>query len=137
MFDIYDTCETVELLACLIQYGTDELIIAVVYRKPGPLGTFMVDLQNEISKLPTGRRIIIFGDFNMDQFEQANVEKINYFSTNFRPPFKQLSKYSTHRDGGILDLVLDNKEYIDCSEPNLVKWVPTPFSDHFVLFYCL
>ena len=137
LIKIYDTCETVELLACLIQYGTDELIIAIVYRKPGPLGTFMVDLQNEISKLPTGKRIMIFGDFNMDQIEQANVEKINDFSTNFRPPFKQLSKYSTHRDGGILDLVLDNKEYIDCSEPNLVKWVPTPFSDHFVLFYCL
>lgn len=80
---------------------------------------------------------MIFGDFNMDQLEQANVEKINDFSTDFRPPFKQLSKYSTHRDGGILDLVLDNKEYIDCSEPNPVKWLPTPFSDHFILYHNL
>ena len=102
----------------------------------GALGTFIVDLRNEISKLPTKHRIIILGDFNMDQMDKENVVKINNFACDFQDPFKQLCKFITHREGGILDLVLDNKRYIDYN-PNFVKWLATPFRDHFIIYHQL
>ena len=35
--------------------------------------------------------------------------------------------FSTHVDGGILDLVLDS------TKSDAVEWTPSPFSDHFIL----
>ncbi len=43
---------------------------------------------------------------------------------------QQKVTYSTHIHGGILDLVFD------CKDSNgKVDWMPTPFSDHFVIYY--
>ena len=137
LLKIFDTSESVELLACLVQYNDIEFIIAIVYRKPGALGTFIFDLHKEISKLPIKRRTIILGDFNMDQLDKENVIKINDFASDFQAPFKQLCKFSTHRDGGILDLVLDNKKHIDDNNPNFIKWLATAFSDHFIIYHQL
>ena len=69
----------------------------------------------------------------MDQMDKENVVKINNFASDFQDPFKQ---FSSHREGGILDLVLDNKRYIDYN-PNFVKWLATPFRDHFIIYHQL
>ena len=70
-------------------------------------------------------RIVLVGDFNLDLRSRENVDKINPLKSEFY--FNQRSNYKTHIQGGILDLVFDNKLSDD------VKWVPSPYSDHFVL----
>ena len=82
---------------------------------------------NELSQLPTIYRTLIVGDFNLDQMLCENIEKINPLMTQFN--LNKCSKYSTHVHGGILDLVFDSKS------SELVSWIPSPYSDHFVLLY--
>ena len=68
---------------------------------------------------------IILGDFNLDQMHEPYVELFRDICMDFS--LTQRSNYSTHIYGGILDLVFHNKK----QEP--VEWMPSPYSDHFVL----
>ena len=77
---------------------------------------------------PTRLRTIIVGDFNYDQRLQENVDFVNLFFRDYS--LVQNTQYSTHNDGGILDLIFDINS-------NTVEWQPTPFSDHFILYYQL
>ena len=71
-------------------------------------------------------RTLILGDFNMDQMLPENIDRFQIFCKYFH--FIQRSKYTTHNKGGLLDLVFDNNTI---AHP--VKWMPTPYSDHFIL----
>jgi len=137
LLDTYDTSHSLELLACLMKYEEEEFITVILYREPDEnmyaIRTFMTDLTNEISRLPTDKRIIIVGDFNLDLMVDANKVRFEHFSRQFSPKFHQLSRYSTHRYGGILDLCFDNDNTID-DEKDIAKWIPTPFSDHFIIY---
>ena len=57
----------------------------------------------------------------------GNIDVLN----EVLPPttFHQRSQYSTHLHGGILDLVFDDNK----SDP--VEWIPSPYSDHFILIF--
>ena len=128
------TTSEIEIMAYQLRYSSSsnyDFIIVVVYRnqKQNPQ-EFLYLLQNELQNLPSGHRIIIAGDFNLDQRLEDNVNLLNLFINCMN--FENKSKFSTHIDGGILDLILDN----GCSENN-VQWQPTPFSDHFILYYSL
>ena len=68
---------------------------------------------------------VLLGDFNLDQMLNSNIELFHDICTRYM--FTQRSNYSTHIYGGILDLVFHNKK----QEP--VEWIPSPYSDHFVL----
>ena len=70
-------------------------------------------------------RTIVLGDFNTDQMLPENVNAYESFCQQHN--LTQRSRYSTHIQGGILDLVFDNK----ATDP--VEWMPSPYSDHFVL----
>ena len=68
----------------------------------GPLGFFIDDFILLINDLPRQHRMLIFGDFNLDQMLPEQVDPlIQNFSLS------QRSQYSTHIHGGILDLVFD------------------------------
>ena len=84
---------------------------------PGHLGSFVGDFISLINELPTQHRMLIVGDFNLDQILLEHVAK------------SQRSQYSTHIHGGILDLVFGT------SNSNAISFLPSPFSDHFVLFF--
>ena len=56
-----------------------------------------------------------------------NIEKVNPVIAHFN--LHQRSQYSTHIHGGILDLFFDNKSI------ELVHWIPSPYSDHFILIF--
>ena len=122
----FQTTNVLEILPVLIEIENERVLLLLVYRKPGPVGNFINDLIDELSQLPTEYRILIVGDFNLDQMLSENVEKINPLITRFK--LHQRSQYSTHIHGGILDLVFDNS---NCCE--LVSWIPSPYSDHFLL----
>ena len=71
-------------------------------------------------------RNLILGDFYIDQILAENTVQCQVLCTYFQ--LKQRSKYTTHNKGGILDLVFD-----DNTNAQLVKWMPTPFSGHFMI----
>ena len=80
----------------------------------------------ELSSLPQGYRTIIVGDFNLDQRLQANCDLITLFAQEFN--LVLYSKYSTHNEGGILDLILIMQNH---------KMMPSGFQAHFriISFY--
>ena len=125
----FETLGKVEMMACSIEYENCSLIIAIVYRKDGiSANQSMVDLIEEIDALPYDCRKIIVGDFNLDLRLQTNKDIIDLFSQQIH--MQQKVTYSTHIHGGILDLVFD------CNDSKgEADWMPTPFSDHFVIYY--
>ena len=66
---------------------------------------------------------IVAGDFNLP----GNADALNEVFPS--ATFHQGSQYSTHILGGILELVFDDKK----SDP--VEWIPSPYSDHFVIMF--
>ena len=134
LIDEIPMTDQIEIMACHLRcfsHTEMDLILVVVYRKPGSCTEgFLYMLLNELQKLPSGYRTIITGDFNMDQRLKENVDLLNLFINPMN--FEIKCNFSTHIEGGILDLVIDNVH----SEKS-VYWQPTPFSDHFVLYYNL
>ena len=65
--------------------------------------------------------MLIVSDFNLDQMLPEHVAKVDPQIQNFN--LSQLSQYSTHIHGGILDLVFHT------SNPNTVSSLPSPYSD--------
>ena len=70
-------------------------------------------------------RMILLGDINLDQMLQENVYAFQQLCEYFK--FNQRFKYSIHILRGILDLAFDQKR------TETVQWMPSPFSDHFVI----
>ena len=102
----------------MLEIERETILLLMVYRMPGPLGSFIDDFISLINELPMQHRMLIVGDFNLDQMLPKHVAKVNPLIQNFN--LSQCSQYSTHIHGGILDVVFD---------------IPLPFSDHFVFFF--
>ena len=62
----------------------------------------------------------------MDQLLEENVAAFEPMINRLH--FQQRSLYLTHNNGGILDFVFDNEN------KNSVNWIPSPYSDHFVIY---
>ena len=107
----------------------ERVLIILLYRPPSEsTSVFPLTLMMELSRIrssisETDYRTIVAGDFNLPS-NSAMLDGV-------LPPttFNQRSSYSTHMYGGNLDLVFDNTK----SDP--VEWVPSPYSDHFVLIF--
>ena len=105
----------------------ETFLLVLIYRPPpGSIPEFVQSLEIELSQVrgqipPRDYRTLILGDFNLPQ----NREDLN----SVLPPetFHQRCHFSTHIEGNILELVFGDKK----SEP--VKWMPSPYSDHFVI----
>ena len=114
-----------------IQIDNEIIFLVLVYRRPGPIGSFVNGLIQAMDQIMTENpiskefRTMVIGDFNWDQILPKHVTSLNPFSSRFN--LHQRSNYSTHIKGGILDLVFDDKRDDD------VQWMFSPFSDHFVL----
>ena len=80
-----------------------------------------------INELATQHSIVIVSDFNLDQILSENVAKSDPLIQNFN--LFQGSQYSTHMDGGLLNLVFGT------SNSNAASFPPSPYSNHFVLFF--
>ena len=79
-----------------------------------------------MNELPIQHRILIVGDFNLDEMLPKNVANIAPLIQSF--DMSQHTQELTHVHGGILDLVFAS------SNSNIVSVLPLPYSDHFVLF---
>ena len=88
------------------------------------MGNFINDLIAEVNNLPLSKnRLFILGDLNIDQRSTPNplvrvTDQLNLI---------QLSSFSTHSSGSILDIILANS-------PAVMGFLPAYFSDHSILF---
>ena len=128
------TASIIESCAYKFRYKEYDFIIVLIYRKPGPKHEFVRFLTEQVSAYKKDHsecRIIILGDFNLDQLEKNNID---YFAPLNELKFKQKVDKATHNMGGILDLIFDN--YVHLNFEN-IEVLPTAFSDHFKIFYSL
>ena len=120
-----------EMLPVLLQIDNEIIFLVLVYRRPGPIGNFVSNIIQTMDQIlrenPISEefRTMVIGDFNWDQMLPEHVATLTPFSSHFN--LNQRSNYSTHIQGGILDLVFDDRR------DNDVQWMYSPFSDHFVL----
>ena len=70
-------------------------------------------------------RMILCGDFNLDQLLQENVNAFQRLLQEFN--LHQHVTDFTHINGGTLDLLFDQES------TDTVQWMPTPYSDHFFI----
>ena len=124
----FQTINDLQMLPVLLMIENEYVLVIVVYQPPGaPRNVFPYQLLQQLERLNEVRtyRTIIVGDFNADQMLHENV--IAYADLCQRFNLTQRSTFSTHIHGGILDMVFDT------GKSNPVQWMPTPYSDHFVL----
>ena len=73
---IIDVPSVLEVLPSVLEIEKETLLLVIVYRIPGPLGTFIDDFILLINEQPTQHLMLIVGDFNLDQMLPENVEKL-------------------------------------------------------------
>ena len=56
-----------KILPNVLEVEKETFLLVTVYRTSGPLGYFLDDFIFLISELPAQHRILIVGDFNLDQ----------------------------------------------------------------------
>ena len=118
--------QDIEAMAFHVLYqGNLDFIIILVYRAPGAVHNFIDILKDQMRRLPKDKRMILLGDFNLDQRDQSNIVLFSELRQEFS--LSQRSNSTTHIDGGILDLVFDNKSSSE------VSFIPTVFSDHCII----
>jgi hypothetical protein len=122
-----------EATACIFKYSdSDErFIIFLIYRKNGTnIQNFFQQLSQQLTEFASFKlRIILLGDFNLDPW-QNNNNNLHYFPLQQRYNLHLKSDFATHICAGVLDLIFDTD-----SQTHALEWLPTPFSDHFMLFY--
>ena len=60
----------------------------IVYHVPGPLGSFIEDFISLINELPRPCRMLIVGDFNLDQMLPEHVAKVDPLIKNFNLSYR-------------------------------------------------
>ena len=100
IIEVTETPSVLEVLSIVLETERETILLVIVYRMPGPLGSFIEDFTSLISALPTQHRMLIVGDINLDQMLPRLILL-----------FKILTCLSIHNihiiHGGILDLVFD------------------------------
>ena len=66
IMEVIDILSVLEVLPIVLEIEKETLLV-IVYRMLGSLGSFINDFVLLIDELPTQHRILIVGDFNLDQ----------------------------------------------------------------------
>ena len=105
IIEVIEISSVLEVLPIVLEIERETIVLVIMYYMPGPLGSFIDDFISLINELPTQHRMLIVGDFNLDQMLPEHVAKVNPLIQKFN--LSQCSQYVTHIHGGILDLVFD------------------------------
>ena len=120
-----------EIFPLTVKIENEHIMFVLVYRpQTTPKRTFLHQLFSQLMSLPTSNyeRLIVLGDFNLDQKSPEHRDCFATLIEQFH--FIQRSTYSTQKFGGILDLIFDNNQ---SKKP--AEWMPSPFSDHFIMMF--
>ena len=124
--------DELEILPVGIGLGNETILLVLVYFPPRKLVNerrlLLYRLLTQVEQLPRENydRLIVLGDFNMDQISPEHQGCFTDLCIVFN--LIQRSNWSTHKYGGLLDLVFDSNR-----SRQSVNWMPSPYSDHFVL----
>ena len=80
---ITDIPSVLEVLPVILEIEQQTLLLVIVYCIPGPLGTFIDDFILLINELPTQHKVLLVGDFNLDQMLPENVTKVDSLIQHF------------------------------------------------------
>ena len=127
IIDVIEIPSVLEVLPIVLEIEKETNLFVIVYPMPGPLDSFIDDFISLIHELPTQHRMLVVGDFNLDQMLPEHVAKVDSLIQNLK--LSQRSQYSTHIHGGMLDLVFDTLN------SNTVSSLLSTYSDHFVVFF--
>ena len=121
-----------ELMSALMTINDEQVLLVLLYRPPTTnqqmINLFIQELEDQLQILDVDKyNTVLLGDFNLDQMYDPYVDLFQNVCNHFA--FTQRSNYSTHIHGGILDLVFHNRK----SAP--VEWIPSPYSDHFIIIF--
>ena len=120
-----------EMFPVGVKVGEERIMFVLVYRPPdGSKRVFLHQLLSQLMSLPTQdyERLIVLGDFNLDQKSPEHIDSFAALMEHFN--LIQRSTWSTHKFGGMLDLIFDNDK-----SKRPAEWMPSPYSDHFVLMF--
>ena len=124
-----------EATACIFKNSQshEKFIILLIYRKNTTnIQNFFQQLYLQLSEFASYKlRIILLGDFNFDPWKNKNNLKYSPVKKAFN--LHMQSNFATHICAGVLDLIFDT----DSQRQHALEWLPTPFSDHFIIFYGL
>ena len=117
-------------MTALVAIEDEQALIVLLYRPPTTnqqlINLFIEELKQQLEQLDVIKyNTLLLGDFNLDQMHDPYVELFQSICNQFA--FTQRSNFSTHIHGGILDLVFHNRK----TSP--VEWIPSPYSDHFIV----
>ena len=125
-----------EATACIFKncQSHEEFIIFLIYRnKQNNIQYFFEQLYLQLSEFALlNLRIILLGYFNLDPWKNDNNPRY-YIPIQQAFELHMKSNFSTHIHAGVLDLIFDT----DSQRNHAWEWLPTPFSDHFIIFYGL
>ena len=117
------------VLLCHVTDHNMRSIVLSVYNNPrSSLRAFLPDLEKLMQRIPQNIPTFIVGDFNIDLAKANRGTKDFIFLTQYYG-FHQLVNKSTHRKGGILDLLFVNKDLVD----SVLDVIPTYYSDHHIV----
>ena len=85
---IINIASVLEVLPVVLEIEKEALLLVVVYFIPGPFSTFVDDFILLINELPTQHKVLLVGNFNLDQMLPENVAKVDsliqYFNLSQR-----------------------------------------------------
>jgi hypothetical protein len=120
-----------EMLPVGVEIDNERVMFVLVYRPQNvSKQAFLYQLLNQVIMLLTHnyQRLIVLGDFNLDQKSPEHSSCFLPFCEHFG--FIQRTAWSTHKYGGMLDLIFDNDKSMKPAE-----WMSSPYSDHFVIMF--
>ena len=97
IIEVIDIPSIIEILPIVLEVNKETFLLVIMCHGPGPVGSFIDNFTLLMNGLPIQHRILILGDFNLDQIFPENVS----------------------------------------NNPNIVSVLPSPCSDHFVLFFLI
>ena len=80
--EVIEIASVLEVLSIVLEIE-ETILLIIVYHMPGPLGSFIDDFILLINELPTQHRILIVGDFNLDQMLSEHVAKFDPLIQSF------------------------------------------------------
>ena len=80
---IIDIPSVLEASQVVLEIEQETLLLVIVYCIPGPLGTSIDHFILLMNELQTKHRILIVGDFNLDQILRENFPKVDPLIQNF------------------------------------------------------
>ena len=120
IIEVIDIPSVLDVLSIVFEMKKETFLLALVCHMLDPFDIFIDNFVLLINEPSTQYRILIAGDYNLDQTLPENVAEVDPLIQNLN--LSQDSQYSTRIHWGTLDLLFDTPN------SNTVSSLPLPYS---------